>query len=104
MNPLFEAAVEVCQVMQSHGWRFCIIGGLAVQKWGEARTTLDVDLSLLAPFGDEEEFVTTLLKRFRARTSDAAEFAMMNRVLLLAASNGTDVDVALAALPFEEEM
>lgn len=41
MNVLFEAAKEVCEFMAVRKWEFCIIGGLAVQRWGEPRTTLD---------------------------------------------------------------
>ena len=45
MNGLFQAALEVQGFMQRQQWRFCIIGGLAVLRWGEPRLTQDVDLS-----------------------------------------------------------
>lgn len=104
MNVLFEAAKEVCEFMQSYGWKFCIIGGLAVQRWGEPRTTLDVDITLLTGWGDEEPYVSALLEHFASRIPEAHTFALANRVLLLKASNGRDVDIALGALPFEGEM
>ena len=104
MNLLFEAAKEVCEFMEKRKWRFCIIGGLAVQKWGEPRTTLDADITLLTGWGEEEPFVSALLKRFEPRMEDGYEFALTHRVALIRASNGTDVDIALGALPFEEEM
>ena len=44
MNGLFETAREVSDFMTERGWKFCLIGGLAVQHWGEPRTTLDADL------------------------------------------------------------
>jgi len=65
--------------MKERRWRYCIIGGLAVQKWGEPRTTLDPDLSLFAPYGEEDEFVVALLARFKARALDAHAFALQNR-------------------------
>lgn len=34
MNPLFEAALEVEAICRAAGFRFCFIGGLAVQRWG----------------------------------------------------------------------
>ena len=57
---------------------------------------------LLTGFGKEEDFIAVLLKKFRGRRQDAATFALQKRVLLLEASNGVFLDVALAGLPFEE--
>lgn len=104
MNVLFEAAREVCDFMARRHWEFCLIGGLAVQRWGEPRTTLDADFTLLAEWGKEAPYVTALLEHFESRIPDAHEFALENRVLLLRASNGRDVDIALGALPFEAIM
>lgn len=104
MNALFVAAKEVADFMQARKWQFCIIGGMAVQRWGEPRFTHDADLTLLTGFGEEERFAEPLLKQFEARRPDALAFALRNRVLLLRASNGKDVDVALGALDFEIDM
>ncbi|MCX7591242.1 MAG: hypothetical protein N2255_06390 [Kiritimatiellae bacterium] len=104
MNPLFEAAQEVSEFMAERGWAHCVIGGLALLRWGEPRSTLDVDLSLLTGFGQEEQFARPLLRRFRGRIPNALQFALAHRVLLITASNGKDVDIAFAALPFEQEM
>jgi hypothetical protein len=104
MNALFEAANEVCEFMRARRWEFCIIGGLAVQRWGEPRTTLDADMTLLAGWGEEEGYVTAILDRFESRISDGHAFAVSRRVLLIRASNGKDVDIALGALPFEAGM
>ena len=73
-------------------------------RWGEPRTTLDVDMTLLTGWGSEEPYVTALLERFRSRTPGGFEFAMEHRVILVRATNGCDVDIALGALPFEAEM
>lgn len=104
MNGLFEAAQEVSDFMTEREWKFCLIGGLAVQHWGEPRTTLDADFTLLTGWGEEASYVKTLLGRFESRISDAHDFALSRRILLLKATNGTDIDVALGALPFEEIM
>lgn len=104
MNPLFQAGLEFQQFIQERKWRFCFIGGMAVIRWGEVRITQDVDLSLLSGFGNEDTFVDSLLSQFKSRISDAEEFALTNRVLLLLASNGVAVDISLAGLPFEQEM
>jgi hypothetical protein len=102
VNPIFAAALELQTLCRTRGWRFCIIGGVAVQRWGEPRLTLDVDLTLLTGFGSEETFVDALLARLRGRLPDAREFALKTRVLLLSASNEVPVDVSLGAMPFEE--
>jgi hypothetical protein len=83
-------------------YRFCFIGGVAVQRWGEPRLTVDADLTLLTGFGNEEHFIQPLIAKFESRRSDAAVFALQSRVLLLRASNGVFLDIALAGLPFEE--
>ncbi len=102
MNPVFEGALEVDRFCRDREWGFCFIGGVAVLRWGEPRLTRDADLTLLTGFGTEAPYVEALLKAFDARLDDAAAFALRNRVLLLRASNGTPIDVALGALSFEE--
>jgi len=104
MNGLFEAAKEVCEFMTARGWEFCIIGGLAVQRWGEPRTTVHADMTLLTEWGEEEGYVAAILDRFESRIPDGHAFALSRRVLLIRASNGKDVDIALGALPFEAGM
>ncbi len=85
-------------------WRFCFIGGVAVQRWGEPRVTRDVDLTLFTGFGPEREFVRTLLEAFRPRITAAAEFALKSRVLLIESSQGVEIDLGLGGLPFEERL
>ncbi len=103
MNEVIRAAAELQAVCVAERWRYCFIGGLAVQRWGEPRETVDVDLTLVTGFGRETPFVTRLLDRFEARIPDAATFARNARVLLLRAASGVGLDVALGGLPFEEE-
>lgn len=95
MNALIRAAADLQAVCESHGWKFCFIGGLAVQRWGEPRETVDVDLTLLTGFDDQSPFVTALLAAFEPRVPEAAAFARVNRVLLLRASSGVGLDIAL---------
>lgn len=104
MNALLDAAKEVGDFFGERGWSYCVIGGLAVQRWGEPRTTLDADLTLLAGWGEEERFARAILWRFASRIPDGLTFAVERRVLLLRSSGGKDVDVSLGALPFEAQM
>jgi len=99
---ILEAAGELQDLCEGKGWRFCFIGGVAVQRWGEPRLTQDVDLTLLTGFGSEEQYVDALLSALSPRRQDAREFALVHRVLLLRTAAGVDVDIALGAFPFEE--
>jgi len=102
VNAIFEAALEIDRFCRGRAWSFCVIGGVAVQRWGEPRGTQDVDLTVLSGFGQEEPFVDALLAALLARRPEAREFALRNRVLLLRATNGTPLDLALGGLPYED--
>lgn len=97
-------AHDVLTFLARHDMRACIIGGLAVQRWGEPRVTQDVDLTLLAPFGRERELIDRLLVGYDARDAGAREFALRYRVLKLRAPDGIPIDVSLGAFPFEIEV
>lgn len=47
MTEVIQAAAELQSVCEQQQWRYCFIGGLALQRWGEPRETVDVDLTLL---------------------------------------------------------
>jgi len=102
METVLEAALEVQRILGSRRERFCIIGGLAVQRWGKQRVTQDVDVTILCPFGSEPAITERLLSLFQPRIADAREFAFRFRVLLLRTAGGVGLDVSLGALPFEE--
>lgn len=104
MNELLAAAMEVQDFCKAEGWKFCLIGGLAVVRWGRPRTTRDVDISLLTEWGDEERYVDRLLERFVGRVAEPKEFALRARVLLVRGSNGTPIDIALASIAFERQV
>lgn len=96
------AAAEVEAFCRGKKWRFCFIGGIAVQRWGMPRFTQDVDLTLFTGFGPEAEFIEAFLGRFAGRVRDARTFALQHRVILARTGSGIDLDVALGALAFEE--
>lgn len=99
------AAAERCQrTWESQGLEFCFIGGLAVQRWGEPRLTGDVDATVWTQFGNERPIIEHLLSQLQPRIDRADEFAVQNRVLLVQDIKGIDIDIALAAFPFEREL
>ena len=101
-NQLLQAALEIQGFFEQKNWLFTFIGGLALFRWGQHRTTEDVDGTLLTMFADEEKYVDAILERFKSRISEAREFALRNRVLLLTASNGVGIDFSLGGFPFEQ--
>ncbi len=101
MTELVEVALELQSTCLARQWPFCIIGGLAVQHWGEPRFTKNVDMTVLTGFGGEEPIVHALFAIYEPRIDDARSFALMNRVLLLKARGGIGIDIALGALDFE---
>lgn len=98
---LLDVAFELQGFCDRSGWGSCFIGGIAVQRWSQARVTRDVDLTLLTGFGHEAGYIENLLKHYSPRIADAAAFAMRTRVLLLRSSSGVGIDISLGALPFE---
>ena len=42
---LWEAARELQRFLESGDYRFCFIGGIAFQRWGEPRVTEDLDVT-----------------------------------------------------------
>lgn len=104
MKTLFQTAFDVQSLLLKHNCKFCFIGGIALQRWGEPRLTIDVDVTLFAGFGGEPPLISLLLSAYSSRIQDAEAFALENRVLLLKSGEGIPLDIALAALPFEAEM
>jgi hypothetical protein len=102
MIELYRTAAEMQDFFRQRDWKFCIIGGVAVLRWGHIRATKAMDITLFAGFGREEFFVDELLKAGRLRPPCNRQFALRNRVILLTDSHGVAVDVALGAIPFEE--
>lgn len=104
MTDIFQAAAEVQAFCVKQRWKFCFIGGVALQKWGEPRVTLDVDLTILTNFYKEDAYIDKLLTKFESRIPNAKSFAAANRILLLKTDDGIAVDLSLAGMPFEERV
>jgi hypothetical protein len=104
MKALFRTAAELNRLLSERGWRYCFIGGIALQRWGQPRLTNDIDLTILTGFGQEAYYVDELLKLYNGRIPDARGFALTNRVLLLVTEDGIPIDVALGGIAFEEKV
>lgn len=101
MIPLLALAQDVQDFMESRNWRFCIIGGIALQRWGQPRVTTDIDITLFTGFFKEGPYIEEVLKHYKPRREDAAQFALSSRVLLVSGGE-IGIDISLGAIPFEE--
>jgi hypothetical protein len=100
-GPVLDAALAAQEACDSAGLRGCVIGGVALQRWGEPRYTADVDLSVLVETGREALVTEALLARLEPRIAEAADFAARSRVILARSPSGVGIDIVLAGLPYE---
>jgi hypothetical protein len=104
MNQREQAAWELHMVLQEFGVAYSVIGGMAVQYWGEPRFTQDIDVTVAAPLDEPGAFLERMVERFQPRMADAVSFARKHRVLLVRASNGCPVDISLGLPGYEDEV
>jgi len=103
-GPIFEAALEAQDACLKADLPFCVIGGLALQRWGEPRFTADADLSVLVEPGQEMLVVRKLLENLSSRIEETEDFAARTRVVLLKSSQGIGIDIVLGGLPYERRV
>lgn len=102
MKPVLEAAKEVQDFFEQNEWRFCFIGGIAVQRWAIPRNTNDVDITLMTGIGPEEEVTLKILERFESRIKDDPLSFFIPRRIVLASVQNVGIDISLGSLEFEE--
>jgi len=104
VTPNDEAAWEVHKVLTDLGIPYAIIGGIAVQHWGEARFTRDLDLTVMIPIVEQESVLQLIAARLSGRRGDALAFALRNRIYLAQTTQGFPVDISLALPGYDDEM
>lgn len=104
MSELLRASHELQEYCHGRNWPFCFIDGIAVLRWGEARTTRDADITIFTGFEVDDAIVNGLLERFKPRMDGMRKFAREYRVLLLESMEGHPFDIALGGFEFEREM
>lgn len=101
---LWQTAVELQEHLTGWGHRFCFIGGLVVQRWGQPRVTGDVDATILCTFGRESQLASQILERYDSRIADPLQFAMQARILLLQDRRRNKIDLSIGGLDFEHRI
>jgi len=104
MTELEASIAEVASILEELSVSYMLIGGLAVAAWGEARATLDVDVSVWAEPADFAPTVRALCARLKALPADPLRFAGETRVLPMLSSLGIRLDLVFATLPAERDL
>jgi predicted nucleotidyltransferase len=102
MSVQLEAIREINTFLTKRKIPYVLIGGIAVQFWGEARFTKDVDITVSIPIEDTDEFVREISNNFKLRVKDIIEFVNETRVLPIFAKNGCEIDISLALPGYED--
>jgi len=98
----YDAAREIHEYLSEQGIPYVIIGGVAVQRWGEPRLTKDVDVTIVVPVEDTEVVAERLSEKFKPRIENIQDFVRQNRVLPAMAANGCEIDFSFALPGYEE--
>jgi hypothetical protein len=102
----FEPLESLQKLISRFNQEGVVIGGIAVSVLGNARFTEDLDAMFLLSTKDIARFLAEAKQEgIEPRIENVAEFAKKSRVLLLRhIASGTDIDVSLGIMPFEQEM
>jgi Nucleotidyl transferase AbiEii toxin, Type IV TA system len=100
----FQTALWLQRKLFAADIDFCFIGGLALQRWGEARQTQDIDLTIFCPLGEERRVTDTLSAILESREEDVEGFATIARMFLGVAPDGIRVDASLGFMPYEKRV
>ena len=100
-RPLEPSLREAICFLEAHGYRYAVIGGIAVTTWGIIRATRDVDLKVLVPNLDYAAVRTAIRAAFpepgRPRAPD-------NPLIVSVNIEGLIVNFLLALPGYEEQI
>jgi len=102
LNRQLEAIKEIHLFFTKEKIPYVLIGGIALQYWGEPRFTRDIDVTILVYPGAEREVIKKILSNFSPRIKDAFRFALKNRICLVRSRNGYEIDISLGIPGYEE--
>ncbi|MFQ5710083.1 MAG: nucleotidyl transferase AbiEii/AbiGii toxin family protein [bacterium] len=105
LAPLLHALRDLMNWLETERVNGMVIGGVAASLLGRPRLTHDVDVLIQLEEERWSEFLSQGAQyNFSPRIRDSLEFAQKSRMLLLKHKpTHIDIDLAFAALPFEEE-
>jgi hypothetical protein len=103
MNQQIKAALALhAFFFENLNLQYAVIGGIALQFWGEPRFTHDLDITVQDQL-DLAELVKLTTDAFGSRVSDPYVFAKDTRMLLFNVED-VDVNLALALRGYEDSL
>ncbi len=95
----------ILSLLEASGSGGVVIGGVAAATLGQPRFTHDIDLCAALTSEELPGFYAAAAARgLQPRTADYIAFSKLHRMILLRdVERNTDVDISMAALPFEFE-
>jgi len=100
----FETALRLQKKLHEAEITFCFIGGLAIQRWGEVRRTVDIDLTALCDLGQEEEILEKLEGILNPRVDNIRWMVQAARLYLGVTDDGRNTDISLGYIPYEKRL
>ncbi|MBM3266738.1 MAG: nucleotidyltransferase [Candidatus Sericytochromatia bacterium] len=106
LGELLPALGDLARWLSATSYPGAVIGGIAAGLQGRPRVTKDIDATVIATIEDAPAILAELREfGFEPRVDDPVAFAGDTGVLLLVHSDSSvEVDLTLAALPFEIDM
>lgn len=103
MNDLEQAVGDMTRFLEDRHVPYMVIGGIANLVWGEPRSTLDVDLSVLVEEADWPRIIGDLRRAFHVLPKDPLPFLRETHVLPVKTDAGVRIDLLWAQLPYEHK-
>jgi hypothetical protein len=103
MSALEQAVGLLARFLEERHIPYMIIGGIANLVWGEPRSTLDVDASVLVEENDWPDLIKELGSVFRIIPQRPLAFLRDTHVLPIETNEGVRVDLLWAKLPYEHK-
>ncbi len=100
-----ELLRRLAAALEGAGWAYAVTGGQAALVWGRPRTTLDIDITVLAGPADVKALLDVLARAdIMPLPDDPAAFAQAHYVVPCAdVRSGLRVDVTLGVTAYEAE-
>lgn len=103
MNALERAVVALTTFLDRHQIPYMIIGGIANLVWGEPRSTLDVDATVLVEEAEWPRLLKDLGRSFTVLPKDPLAFLHETRVLPIETDDEVRIDLIWSQLPYEHK-
>ena len=103
MNALERAVGSLARFLEEQRIPYMLIGGIANLVWGEPRSTLDVDASVLVESVGWPHLIDELRRSFRVIPRDPLAFLRDTHVLPVETADGVRIDLLWAKLPYEHK-